>query len=134
MPSGRLAFRGCGLGKFDSRAEYKKWYGSAEWRRGRAEHLMREPLCRTCLAKGIVNDGSLTAAGKVQEDPKRRFRVVDHIVPHRGDKSVFLDRSNWQTLCPDHHDITKQREERRGYSNQKGPDGWPIDHHHPANR
>jgi 5-methylcytosine-specific restriction protein A len=25
--------------------------------------------------------------------------VVDHIVPHRGDKKLFWDSSNWQALC-----------------------------------
>ena len=30
--------------------------------------------------------------------------VVDHIVPHRGDKKLFWDQSNWQPLCKEHHD------------------------------
>jgi 5-methylcytosine-specific restriction protein A len=29
--------------------------------------------------------------------------VVDHIVPHRGDLTVFWDRSRWQALCASCH-------------------------------
>ncbi|MGA9851855.1 MAG: HNH endonuclease [Gammaproteobacteria bacterium] len=25
--------------------------------------------------------------------------VVDHIVPHRGNTTIFWDRTNWQSLC-----------------------------------
>nr|WP_258536290.1 HNH endonuclease signature motif containing protein [Comamonas kerstersii] len=38
--------------------------------------------------------------------------VVDHIVPHRGDQSLFWRRSNWQSLCSTHHSKDKQRDER----------------------
>ena len=30
--------------------------------------------------------------------------VVDHIIPHRGDKRLFWDEKNWQPLCKDCHD------------------------------
>ena len=29
--------------------------------------------------------------------------VVDHIIPHRGDRKLFWDESNWQSLCERHH-------------------------------
>ncbi|SMO63957.1 HNH endonuclease signature motif containing protein [Paracoccus laeviglucosivorans] len=109
-------------------------YKTARWRKGRLAHLRAEPLCRLCRQRGLLNDGSLTLAGDSQSNRRRRFLVVDHIVPHRGDLDLFWDTTNWQTLCPDHHDIIKQREEVRGYSNERGPDGWPIDPAHPANR
>jgi 5-methylcytosine-specific restriction protein A len=38
--------------------------------------------------------------------------VVDHIKPHRGDRKLFWERSNWQPLCQHHHSSTKQRMER----------------------
>lgn len=122
------------MSKFEGREVYRQWYATTAWRKGRLAHLKREPLCRMCAALGIVNDGSLTSAGEPQPNPRRRFRVVDHIVPHRGDRALFADPSNWQTLCPDHHDRTKQQEEVRGYTNQRGLDGWPIDPLHPSNR
>lgn len=39
--------------------------------------------------------------------------VVDHKVPHRGDRKLFWDRSNWQPLCRTCHDRWKQSRERR---------------------
>lgn len=109
-------------------------YKTARWRKARLAHLQCEPLCRLCRQRGVLNDGSLKATGEPQPDLRRRFLVVDHVVPHRGDLDLFWDRTNWQTLCPDHHDIVKQREELRGFSNARGPDGWPLDPAHPANR
>ncbi|WP_162559590.1 AAA family ATPase [Tritonibacter mobilis] len=48
-----------------------------------------------------MNDGSLTASGSRQGNPKRCRLVVDHVIPHRGDPALFLDAGNLQTLCPD---------------------------------
>lgn len=39
--------------------------------------------------------------------------VVDHKTPHRGDRTLFWDRSNWQPLCTPCHSRAKQRLERR---------------------
>lgn len=38
--------------------------------------------------------------------------VVDHIIPHRGDKERFWDRANWQALCGTCHNSAKQKAER----------------------
>lgn len=102
-----------------------RWSGSARargydsrWERERAAFLLQHPLCVMCLSGGRV-----TAA-----------RVVDHIVPHRGDRMRFWDRSNWQALCKTHHDSAKQSEEWHGFSSEVGLDGWPVDQRHPANR
>jgi hypothetical protein len=110
----------------------RRFYCSAEWKRIRREHLASEPLCRMCLAAGIVNDGTLTMGGQVQRDARRRFVVVDHITPWRGDLEAAR-RGPFQTLCPDHHDKAKQVEDLRGYSPKVGADGWPVDNRHPAN-
>ncbi len=45
--------------------------------------MSEHPLCAECERAGRVVAGT----------------EVDHIVPHRGDKRLFWDRSNWQTLC-----------------------------------
>jgi 5-methylcytosine-specific restriction protein A len=35
--------------------------------------------------------------------------VVDHIIPHRGNRELFWDTENWQALCtPCHNRKTKQ--------------------------
>lgn len=68
-----------------------------KWQKARAEFLRSHPLCVMCEAEGRV-----TAA-----------TVVDHITPHRGNQSLFWDRSNWAPLCAHHHSSEKQREESR---------------------
>lgn len=60
--------------------------------------------------------------------------VADHIIPHRGDWTLFTDNTNHQCLCETCHSSAKQQEERIGYSTQIGTDGFPIDPMHPANR
>lgn len=62
-----------------------------EWREARADYLQAHPTCRLC-----GNPASL----------------VDHIIPHRGDKRLFWTRANWQPLCTPCHSSTKQRQER----------------------
>nr|WP_246414712.1 HNH endonuclease signature motif containing protein [Yoonia ponticola] len=38
--------------------------------------------------------------------------TVDHIKPHRGDKVLFWDKNNWQSLCTSCHNRHKQRVEQ----------------------
>jgi len=113
---------------------WHRLYHTAAWLRLQEWQVSLEPLCRFCLELGRTNDGSLTYAGHRQTNQNRRFLVADHIIAHKGDEGLFFDPDNLQTLCPDHHDRTKQQEERRGYSQTRGDDGWPIDPRHPANR
>ncbi|MCP1998245.1 MULTISPECIES: hypothetical protein [Nitrobacter] len=35
--------------------------------------------------------------------------VVDHVVPHRGDMTLFWDQARWQPSCPFHHNVVKQQ-------------------------
>ncbi|MCA0996301.1 HNH endonuclease signature motif containing protein [Alloyangia pacifica] len=37
--------------------------------------------------------------------------VVDHIIAHRGDMTLFWDKANWQPLCKSCHNREKQRQE-----------------------
>jgi 5-methylcytosine-specific restriction protein A len=67
-----------------------------KWRKARALYLQQHPLCVMCQADGIV--GMAT--------------VVDHIVPHRGNQSLFWNPANWQSLCATHHSRDKQRIEQ----------------------
>ena len=60
--------------------------------------LSKHPLCVTCR-----DIGRIVAA-----------EVVDHIIPHRGDRKLFWDRSNWQSLCSRCHNGLKQRQEPEG--------------------
>jgi 5-methylcytosine-specific restriction endonuclease McrA len=56
------------------------------WRRVRALHLRSEPLCRMCLARGVVTPATM----------------VDHVLPI-NDGGERLDDDNLQSLCVDCH-------------------------------
>lgn len=84
----------------EARRERDERVGSAasrgydyQWRRRREAHLAAEPLCRMCKANGLVVAAT----------------VADHIVPHRGDRALFL--GELQSLCVHCHSSVKQREE-----------------------
>jgi 5-methylcytosine-specific restriction enzyme A len=72
------------------------WYKTAAWARLRKWQLQREPICRFCK-----RDGRITEAN-----------TVDHVTPHRGDKALFFDRENLQSLCKPCHSSEKQRLEK----------------------
>ena len=114
-------------------AQYRKLYKTARWRRTRLAQLAAEPICRMCSAAGLVNDGSFRSTGELQHDRRRRHLVCDHIKPHRGDENAFY-AGPFQTLCPDHHDISKQQIEARGYVVGCDVKGRPLDGDHPWNR
>lgn len=59
------------------------------WQKARAHYLRAHPLCVRHQDRGEVEPAT----------------VVDHIVPHRGDKALFWDSNNWQPLCKRCHDI-----------------------------
>lgn len=61
--------------------------------------------------------------------------VVDHVVPHRGDKRLFWSRSNWQPLCQPCHSRAKQAAEHRGvvadFRTRPGTGGGSVAQHSP---
>lgn len=69
-----------------------------KWQKARERYLKEHPLCVYC-----EKNGRTTAA-----------RIVDHVVPHRGDMVLFWDQANWQSLCKPCHDSVKQAEEAAG--------------------
>ena len=70
-------------------------YGS-RWRAARNRYLKANPLCVRCRKQGKLTKAT----------------VVDHIVPHRGDRTLFWDESNWQPLCKRCHDKKTMTEDR----------------------
>ena len=71
-----------------------KRYGRA-WKRIRDRYVHKHPLCEQCLKEGRYVKAT----------------VVDHVVPHRGDPTLFWDRSNWRGLCKSCHDKKTGRED-----------------------
>ena len=72
-----------------TRSAKKRGYNE-KWNKARILFLKSHPLCEECMRK----------------DPPRytAATVVDHVVPHRGDQTLFWDRRNWQALCKECHD------------------------------
>lgn len=66
---------------------------TAEWDKQSRIFLRHHRLCLGCQALGLVVVAEL----------------VDHVVPHKGDMTVFWDRGRWQPTCRWHHDVVKQR-------------------------
>jgi 5-methylcytosine-specific restriction enzyme A len=73
----------------------RRGYGP-RWRRARAAYLARHPLCVRCQAEGRIEPST----------------TVDHIVPHRGDQTLFWDEANWAAMCKRCHDAKTTREGR----------------------
>jgi 5-methylcytosine-specific restriction endonuclease McrA len=89
-------------------------YNTKRWKLMRARQLAAEPCCRICAQKGLAVPAV----------------VVDHRTPHKGDKKLFFDANNLQSLCKEHHNSDKRFQDQRGYSCAVGPDGWPLDPRH----
>lgn len=85
----------------------------------RKQQLDDFPLCQFCEKKGLVVAAEL----------------ADHVIPHRGDEELFLN-GELQSLCWPCHSSRKQSEEApvliKGYSNEVGEDGWPVDPNNPV--
>lgn len=68
--------------KNNHQSEFTKLY-NWDWRKFRDRYVKENPLCLHCL-----KEGKLTPT-----------QVVDHIVPHKGDKELFWNNDNHQSLC-----------------------------------
>jgi 5-methylcytosine-specific restriction protein A len=66
------------------------------WQKISKAFLNAHPLCERCKVKGIYTKAT----------------VVDHRKPHRGDRELFWNRSNWQSLCKHCHDVKTMTEDR----------------------
>lgn len=72
-----------------------------KWQKARKLFIADNPLCIDCLAEGKLI----------------RTDEVDHIIPHKGDASLFWDRTNWRALCKSHHSAKTAREDG-GFGNR----------------
>lgn len=87
------------------------------WHKARDRFLLEHPVCKMCKDVGRV----------------AKATVVDHVIPHNGDKDLFWDDGNWQALCATCHSRHKQRIEK-GVVQQVGDDGWPLGNRSPRVR
>jgi 5-methylcytosine-specific restriction endonuclease McrA len=102
----------------DEAKAWRKLYDTPQWKAARAAQLAMQPLCEECLTQD-----RMTAA-----------TVVNHKIPHKGDRELFFRGSNHQSVCKPHHDGPIQRAERVGYSGAVDDGGWPTDPNHPSNK
>lgn len=84
----------------------------------RAKKREANPLCERHLARGHLVP----------------MTKVHHKIPHKGNRELFFDEGNLESLCDSCHESEAKQQEIRGYSSTIGPDGWPYDPAHPANR
>lgn len=89
----------------------KRLYSTKAWHRMRARQLRDNPTCAYC-----AEIGQLTAAS-----------VVDHVIPHRGNETLFYDQKNLQSLCKQCHDSVKQQLEVTGVRRGCDTSGNPLD-------
>lgn len=76
---------------------YRRWYSLSVWKDDlRPKQLVREPWCQACARRGL----------------RVRATDVDHIQPHDGDWSKFVDPANLQSLCHACHSAKTIRESR----------------------
>lgn len=74
-----------------------------QWHKASKAFLREHPLCKPCLDRDVVTPAYAT----------------DHIVPHRGDQTLFWDKANWQPICKTCHAI-KTAKEDGGFGNPRG--------------
>lgn len=81
---------------------HERGYGS-KWNKARDHFLNEHPLCCDCMKRGYIVPAS----------------VVDHIIPHKGDKVLFWNEQNWQQLCESCHNRKTATEDRGSWSYQQ---------------
>ena len=81
------------------RASASKRGYDARWRRYRKNYLAKHPLCADC--------GTLAT-------------VIDHIVPHKGNRALFWDENNHQSLCESCHNRKTASEEMESWNTHEG--------------
>lgn len=94
----------------EEKYNYDQYRGSSakrgydyRWQKARKAYLRKHPLCKHCEENGRIEPAT----------------VIDHIIPHRGDKQLFWDRdNNWQPLCESCHNRKTARYDG-GFGNKR---------------
>ena len=73
---------------------WASWYKSPIWKSIRRHRLAEESQCRECAIEGRTLPAS----------------HVDHIEPHQGEWSLFMQYENTQSLCLRHHNAHRYQE------------------------
>ena len=92
-----------------SRKDYAYLYKRKRWKQLRAWVLDKQTLCEYCLKSGFIKEAD----------------VVDHIVPHKGNHSLFFKRANLKSSCYTCHNSRKHAFEQSGYASGADENGDP---------
>lgn len=76
-------------------------YADPRWVAASKAYLRNNPLCVDCLELGAIEPAT----------------DVDHVIPHKGDRKLFWDRTNWQALC---HVCHSRKTAREVFHQQRG--------------
>lgn len=98
----------------DKQTSAQRGYGY-QWQKARAEYLKANPFCVFCLRDAgitVTEPAEVIVACTAKGIVIPYASVVDHSVAHRGDKTIFWDRSNWQSLCVPCHSSEAQKRDR----------------------
>lgn len=76
----------------------RQLYQDPRWQKERVQFLSAFPQC-------------------CELDCTASSAVVDHHIPHRGDPTLFWNRTNWRPMCKSHHD-RKTATEDGGFGNR----------------
>ena len=87
----------------NNRSSTKMGYGY-KWRKARTAFLQGSSLCVHCKERGITNAAT----------------EVDHVIPHKGNKVLFWDMSNWQGLCASCHSHKTATEDNGYWDSSEG--------------
>ena len=110
----RLCYGACmGTEKRPWRQRGSSWYVTPQWKALRRAQLRKCPQCVEC---------------------GRSANTVDHIQPHRGDRRLFYDPTNLQSMCRTCHNVVKRRDEMGDPNRGSVVSGFPRDPAHLWNR
>ncbi len=76
---------------------WDRWYGRAHWASLRTLCLARDPICMVCHRLALT--------------------IADHIIPHKGNWTLFCDLDNLQGICDTCHS-KKTATEDGGFGNR----------------
>jgi 5-methylcytosine-specific restriction protein A len=81
------------------RSAYARGYTKA-WDRASKAFRLRYPLC------GMRPEDQVPVMSRCDQQARHTpATLTDHVIPHRGDRTLFWDEhGNWQSMCKPCHD------------------------------
>lgn len=98
---------------------------NSKWAKARLAFLRENPLCVMCKQQGRIE--AATVVDHIERHKLKEALMSGNAIHIAKAQKLFWDRKNWQALCKQHHDSTKQRQEKSGYVAGCTDDGTPID-------